>query len=570
MNTFSLTDEGKQVLLPQHRIMFGILVDVSGSMARTFGLDRLRSVGVKRAHAIITTFLKIIKTEVSRHEREDQIFVSAFGLAGERNNVVTCDLIALLNWLNTVKVPEEMRGKSAHAALISLARKEGYGYAEKWIKEELSWEQAQNLYQLLLIDKSLVKKLLDKLPDSSSAMVVSAGTDVVRGADWLLNKFSFGLFETHMGDNIQRSTVQSSEAYRYAEELIRDKDKIIYDILATMQHSQPKSVQYVLQLFHDLKLDKDDSYATSSNDIHSQIDEILNPIKPYIYGSTPMQKAMTDALDQFRNSRAASKVLFILTDGESTDGDPRMVSEEMKKMDVTVVTCYLTDQHIHDQKRLYDVFYSDSIDGGRKVLFDMSSTMHNIDPPVSYLVSAGWTLPASGESRLYVEANILDIVDELSETVVSQLNKPYDALVDVLNEVDITDMINRSNADFMPDKQDQNPCFAHAVAAVLHLAMHRIVGREGGYPTFKQIRDERLIPMYGKKGAHTTVVLEQVCPEYRLQVKEVDERGARNALNHRRPLVATFALCNDQWAKFKSYYKKTPDGILHKDDIGCK
>ena len=548
--------------------MFGILVDVSGSMRKTFSLDRSRSVRVKRAHAIITTVLKIVKTEVSRHKREDQIFVSAFGLAGKRNNVITCDLIALLNWLNKVKVPKEMRGKSAHAALVNLARNEGYGYAEKWIKEELSKEQAQDLYQLLLIDKSLVKKLLDKLPSSSSAMVVSAGTNVVRGADWLLKTVSFGLIETHGGDNIQQFTVQSSEAYRYAEELIQDKDEIIYDILAKMKHPQPKSVQYVLQLFQDLELDKDDSYATSTNDIHSRIDEVLDPIEPYIYGGTPMQKAMTDALDQFRNSRAASKVLFILTDGDSADGDPRMVSEEMKEMDVTVVTCYLTDQHIHDQKCLYDD--SDSIDGGRKVLFDMSSTMYNIDPPVSYLLNAGWTLPYSGESRLYVEANSLDIVNELCETVVSQLNKPCDALVDILNEVDMTDMINRNNAEFKPDKQDQNSCYAHAVAAVLHLAMHRIVGREGGYPTFKQIRDERLIPMYGKKGAHTTIVLEKVCPEYRLQVKEVDERGARNALNHRRPLVAIFALCNDQWAKFKSFYKKTPDGILHKDDIGCK
>ena len=547
--------------------MFGILVDVSGSMAGTFDLDRSRSVGVERAHAIITTVLKIVKTEASRHKREDQIFVSAFGLAEKRNNVVTCDLIALLNWLKKVQVPEEMRGESAHAALVSLATKEGFGYAEKWIKEELSLEQAQHLYQLMLIDNRLVKKLLHKLPDSTSANVVSAGTNVVRGADWLLKMFSI---ETHMGDNLQRSTVQSSEAYRYAEELIQDKDKIIYDILATMKHSQPKSVQYVLQLFHDLKLDEDDSYATSSNDIHSQIDEILDPIKPYIYGLTPMQKAMTDALDQFRNSRAASKVLFILTDGDSTDGDPRMASEEMKKMDATVVTCYLTGQHIDDQRRLYDVFYSDSIDDGRKVLFDMSSTVHNNDPPVSYLVNAGWTLPLSGKSRLYFEANSLDVVHELCETVVSQLNKPCDALVDVLNEVDMTDMINQNNAEFKPDKQDQNSCYAHAVAAVLHLAMHRIVGREGGYPTFKQIRDERLIPIYGKKGAHTSVVLEEVCPDYRLQVKEVDERGARNALNHRRPLVAIFALCNDQWAKFKSFYKKTPDGILHKDDIGCK
>ena len=175
---------------------------------------------------------------------------------------------------------------------------------------------------------------------------------------------------------------------------------------------------------------------------------------------------------------------------------------------------------------------------GRLTLFEMSSTMRNIDPPVSYLVDAGWTLPASGESRLFVQANSLDVVDELCRTVISQLTNPCDALVDILEKVPLATYINQTNAEFEPKKQDGGTCYANAVAAVFHLAMHRIVGREGGYPPdFYEIRD-RLVHEYGKHGASTIRVLEKVCPEYRLHFREVDETHARQAINNRRPVVA--------------------------------
>ena len=45
-------------------------------------------------------------------------------------------------------------------------------------------------------------------------------------------------------------------------------------------------------------------------------------------------------------------------------------------------------------------------------------------------------------------------------------------------------------------------CYANVIAAVLHLAMHRIVGREGGHPKFKEIH-QRLIDDRGTEGADT-------------------------------------------------------------------
>ena len=128
--------------------------------------------------------------------------------------------------------------------------------------------------------------------------------------------------------------------------------------------------------------------------------------------------------------------------------------------------------------------------------------MRNIDPPVSYLVDAKWELPSSGESSLFIQANSLDIVNEACETVVSRINDPCDVLVDIIEKVPLATYINQRNAEFEPMEQVESTCYANAVAAVFHLAMHRIIGRQGGYPDFYTIR-ERLIQEYGKTHAKT-------------------------------------------------------------------
>ena len=529
--------------------MFGVLVDVSGSMQKACALDSSKDTSVERAHAIITTILNIVNSEVNRHKKDDEIFVGAFGLEAEVN---TCDLIALLD---IIAGPRDLKGIVGHDALVALATKRGAGHAERWIREHLSEEQAQDLFRILCFDESLLPRLVEKLPTTrtTSHTVLEGIANYVPG-----------------GIHVEGFAVHRSEAYCFAEELIRDKEEIINKVLSKIQNSQPKSVQFVSKLLNDLNLnDEDTSNQTSSESLHARIKDLLSAIKPYIYGGTPMRKAVKGALDIFRTSKAKSKVLFILSDGESADGDPRSIAEDLKRLGVKIVTCYLTDKHIDDPKCL--VYETPSaLNSGPLTLFEMSSTMRNIDPPVSYLIDAKWKLPASGESRLFVQANSLDVVDELCKVVVSQLANPCDALIDLLNEVDVANYINRQNAKFEPKKQIGGTCYANAVAAVLHLAMHRIVGRDSGYPKFEQIRDERLIPEYGKHGATTREVLERVCPEYRLHFKEVDELQARQALNKRRPLVARFSLFDEQWSQFRQFFDKNRQGIIQKRDIGSE
>ena len=281
-----------------------------------------------------------------------------------------------------------------------------------------------------------------------------------------------------------------------------------------------------------------------------------------------MCEAMQNAFSIFKQAaQDVSKVLFILSDGKLTDGNPLPIAEQLRALGVQIVTCYLTADYIEKPKRLLDV--KDPEWGeGQSVLFEMNSTMPNTHTPVSYLVDHGWELPPSGESRLFLQANSLQVVNKLCEIVVSHMADSCDALVDLLEKVPLATYINQTNADFVPKEQDGGTCYANAIAAVFHLAMHRIVGREGGIPDFYKIRHD-IIKEYGENGANTEEVLEKLCnsPEYRLRFHEVDETGARKAINKRQPVVARFRLYDEEWKKFKQFFRQNEKGILTKRDV---
>ena len=369
--------------------------------------------------------------------------------------------------------------------------------------------------------------------------------------------------ESSTASNAEKTLVHQSKAYVFALELI---DKTLHSI----QHPKPRNIQYVSQMLQRLL----SSRYSSSASYHSRIQEIIDPIKPYIYGSTPMRKAFTDAEAIFSRSSTQRKALFLLSDGWSNDGDPSPIAQRLLSSGVTIATCFLTHDSIDNAKCLYepDFTFPDLLNivsrSGRQVLLEMSSTMQNTHTPVSYLIDAGWKLPGCGESRLFIEANSLDVVNEFCRIVVSQMtNRTCDALVHMVHKVPLATLINQTNAEFEPKLQDGGTCYANAIAAVFHLAMKRIVGREGGYPDFDEIR-ERIIAEYGNDGANIEKVLEKVCPHYRLHYRKVNEMGARQAINERKPVVAAYWLYKpEQWDKFKHFYKAAKEKVLSRSNI---
>lgn len=145
-----------------------------------------------------------------------------------------------------------------------------------------------------------------------------------------------------------------------------------------------------------------------------------------------------------------------------------------------------------------------------------------------------------------------------------------DALADLLVSVDLDVYISQSTSGFKAKKQERGTCYANASAAVLHLAMRRILGREGGYPDFHELRDE-MTGEYGMEGAYVSEVLTKMCERYRLHCQKVSLKDAMKAIVKKRPVVATFCLTNEvEWPAFSKFFENNPKGILTRNKIDVR
>jgi len=304
---------------------------------------------------------------------------------------------------------------------------------------------------------------------------------------------------------------------------------------------------------------------------NERVDELLETIEPLIYGLTPLMKAMHHSLDLFSYEKFADhkKLLFILSDGMPTDADENDPPlENLSDLGVTVVSCFITNQKLSDPRHLYSI-EDECWQDPAKFMFGMSSTITTQKIPRTLFVKRGWKIDIdNNETRLFFQVNHPDLVREVCDMakkgVLSQ-----DALSDMLSTVDLDLYINRSNDRFGAKRQYGGTCYANASAAVLHLAMKRIIGRDGGYPDFFKLRSE-LISKYGKHGAPTKRVLEDVCPKYRLECKEVNAIGAMEAVSAKRPVVARFYLSGAQWDQFYLFYEEYPKRILTRSYLDSK
>ena len=572
--------------------MFGVLFDVSASMEQAFAAhydkrDSLTDGKVKRSHGIITTLNNIVHQEITTYERKDVIFASAFGLNTSKcEGINTCDFVSMLENREALQEIHKRMARwekeyphNGHKFLIEFAKHKNAPHAIPWIKEKLpDQKKAGILWEVLKDDDELTKRFIDLIPpegtyekvqtaSNAGKAVSSVGTVGViagvvlfpfLGPGSLL--FAAGSAVAGAGGHVAKNEINrradDHEALKLARESVDEEINKLKTILEKIQKLKPHSAKYVSNLLDGVL---QENKKASSSRVH----EIIDSLKPYIYGGTPMVKALREAREIFGcNKDINPKVLFILSDGCATDGNP---TRELQDSNVIIVTCYFTSEPVSNPKCLVNE-EDPSWSKGARVLYQMSSTMANTKEPITHLVDYGWKLALSGESRLFVRANSLDVVEEFCKVAVSHLTHDVDALVHMLGRVSLATYINRENDRFEAQQQIGATCYANAIAAVFHLAMHRIVDREGGIPDFKKIRG-RIIREYGKEGANTEMVIANVCPEYRLRYRKVDENGARQAINERRPVVVRFSWKGKQEEMFEKFYKRSPKAILSVNDI---
>lgn len=286
---------------------------------------------------------------------------------------------------------------------------------------------------------------------------------------------------------------------------------------------------------------------------------LLDILRQYMYGSAPMREALEMSLAAFgEHPKDGQRVLVLVSDGQSTDGDPLPLAQKLRQKKVTIAAVYLTSDREASRRKLYDRV-AEHWNTGQRALFDMATKVAGTTHPIPVLTSMGWEVPSSGECALYTTICSAAALDEFCALLLSARFGSADALLDIVGRVHLDAYVNDKHVRTCNNPSNQRKsktCYAHAAAAVLHMALSRIVGREGGCPSIKTIR-RRILKKFPPRedGQDTEKVLRAATQWYRpLRFRKVDEEGARQAVLHRRPVLTTFHLSRPGWKKFCEHF----------------
>lgn len=548
----------------------GILVDVSKSMSRNIG-SGTNEEGGPWARSIFEVIDNLIKNDVSSDSR-----VFAVGV-GARTGEDIFDVIGTLKQIqNEDKKTEDSVQSPATSTqvdmIFQILERSGARTVRKWAAEEdvirvLKYREADLLLNKLNSDRSFLETFVQKiLPPacrdwSQSALVKVTGlsffANAVQGA---FASLTTSFVRATVADI--REVVDQAKPYLLKEE----KEKVGLSGVTVNSVFKVKDASNVLHGCVDEKeLSKE------------RCRELLQSVKPYIYGRTPLYQSIEEAIKLFQASSFTShkKLLFILSDGEPTDGEtndrPRIdrLTSELNTAGVTVVSCFVTNSTKIYPKRLYSKEIPEWKPGA-KFLFSLSSKVSTQSLPHTMFVKRDWTIDfTDNETHLFLQVNRPEHLREGCE-VARNVVCCQDALSDMLASVNLDFYINQEVTDCKAKLQEGDTCAANAAATVLHLSMTRIRGREGGCPDFCTLRDEivkEFDPKKYKKGVPTTHVLKKMCPKYRLRYKKVNDEEAMQAVASSRPVVATFRLTEEEWDSFEDFYESNPKGTLTKKEI---
>ena len=547
----------------------GILLDVSGSMRRSIG-EGTDEKGGPWARSIFEVIDNLIKYDISS---DNHVFAIGFG-AGCGEEIF--DIIGTLEQIpnqDDVQVPVTADHINE---IFDILEGAGARTIRKWaevevVKKALTDNLAVVFLNKFKSDKSFLKEFVEKILPPACQDWQKLERDPFLGGPLAV---AGGIFRREV-----ISPVLEVGQDAFSSVVTTFRTATVADVKEVVE----KAKAYLLK-----KVDVDSIFNVqkASDVVHGCVgekkltkersQELLHSVEPYIYGYTPLYQSIEKAIELFETNatkfRNHKKLLFILSDGYPSDedvSDPERKDRALSKLTtagVTVVSCFITDITQIDPRRLFSSMGPDW-DRGAKFLFSLSSKVSTQSLPRTLFVKRGWTIDiTNNETNLFLQVNHPEHLREGCE-VARNVVCCQDALSDMLASVDLDLYINQNVRGYKAKgEQEGGTCYANASATVLHLSMKRILGREGGYPDFYKLREE-FINRFGSDGANTLLVLQKMCPKYRLHCQKVDPMGAMKAITSSRPVVARFRLTDHEWDSFGAFFQRNPKGILTKREI---
>ncbi|KAL4938532.1 hypothetical protein BDV06DRAFT_225899 [Aspergillus oleicola] len=512
--------------------LVGCLLDVSGSMRKVLETGRScsESRALDRFHAVLGAALNIARRE-QQTDYKAEMFVGVFGLDRQAGYPPTVDLCGIVD------------------ALLAEA------HITEYIRSKLTDGVARILHTCLRRHPERVSEFIQALPSADETRqwkrekgnskvgigsVLTLGGAALGGLLGALGGLAMAWGAAVGADASEDRVVDSSEGLRLARRICREWFQKFTNLV-------PRPVNEIVQLLQELQ----QRSVTADGDLSGTIEQ-------FMYGDTPMCDALSRSLSAFREYRNFDqRILVLMSDGWSTDGEPDQIASDLRSESVTIAGVYLTNDKDDPQRRLYDQ-PSASWRKGQRTLFSIASKISSRNHPTPVLGSVGWQIPSSGEIALYSSVCTGTAVDEFCSLLVSAHLGYADALLDMIGRVRLDEIISEKHVSTCknPSNQGTYPtCYAHAIAAVIHMTLKEF---SLSFPAHKN-------------GRPTEPVLKEVVGWYRLRYRVVDVTGTRQAILHRRPVVATFCLSNPGWDKFCSHFTKpdTRGSILTEADMKC-
>ncbi|XP_073241697.1 uncharacterized protein [Porites lutea] len=536
--------------------LIGILLDVSGSMSCSIGKGTDEE-GGPWARSIFEVIDNLIKYDVSS---KNHVFAIGFGAScGEEVFDIIGTLKQIPNQDNAVQAPATPDHINEIFCELDGA---GARSVRKWAAVEVVSEAlTDNLAEVFLnkfkSDQPFLQAFVEKcLPPACR--------------DWITTS-----------DVLWKLTVRSANS-AYATVATTFRTATVADVKEVVE----KAKAYLLK-----KVDVDSIFNVqdASAVVHGCVDEkkltkkrsqeLLRSVKPYIYGYTPLYQSLEKAIELFETKatkfRNHKKLLFILSDGYPSDedvSDPARKDRALSKLTtagVTVVSCFITDFTQIEPKRLFSKMERDW-DRGAKFLFSLSSKVLTQSLPRTIFLNQQWHIEIdNNETHLFLQVNHPDHLRDACK-LARDFVCCKDTLSDVLSTIDLDIFHINQDLKGYEAKEEQigATCYAHACATVLHLSMKRILGREGGHPSFQDLKYE-IMGRFGTDGADPLQVLQKMCRDYRLQCREVDINDALKAVSSSQPVVASFWLTKDEMKTFQEFFDNETNrtSILTKNEI---
>ena len=417
----------------------GILLDVSRSMEENIG-SGVDEEGGPWARSIFKVIDDLIEHDLTSKNR-----VFAVGVGADCTPEIF-DIIGTLQEIEKLEKCSDERNRLAIRSrineILDILEKNGARNIRKWvpdatlIENKISEKMAEVALQELQCNEKFRKKFVEEfLPPScreffgrSPAVnriqpVPSHGSAFSRTEDFHRHSVAYTVLGSLFSFGI-------SPAFSWAEDTVTwgvscfktATGKDINEVVKKAKNYILKDVEIATRhFFKELGRQSIFSVQEASRIIRGCVDEnelttermkeLLKNVEPFIYGRTPLYESLEKAKELFKTDNSEHKLLFVLSDGEPTDGPVdanrriKQITYELSSAGVKVVSCFVTRSTDIDPKRLYDEMQP-GWKPGAKFLFSLSSHVPTQHLPRAIMVERKWKIDIdNNETKLFIQVN---------------------------------------------------------------------------------------------------------------------------------------------------------------------